>query len=87
MRNKFLISESLTEFFGWYGVVAILVAYALVSFNYIGAQSFLFQILNLSGSAGIAVDALKNKDRPAAVLNIIYALIGVIAIIRIFNLM
>ena len=78
MRNKLL------EALGWYGVVAILIAYALVSFNYIGAQSFVFQILNLTGSAGIAVDAFKNKDRPAAVLNVVYALIGVIALARIF---
>jgi hypothetical protein len=76
--------KKIYEALGWYGVVAILVAYFLVSFNYVSGQSFWFQLLNLTGSAAIAVDAFSNKDRPAAVLNVVYSLIAVIVITQIF---
>ena len=74
--------KKIYEIFGWYGVVAILIAYALVSFNYVSGQSFIFQILSLTGSVGIAIDALANKDHPAAVLNIIYAGIALVVLVQ-----
>lgn len=71
------------NYFGWYGVLAILFAYLLVSFSIIGVKSITYQLLNLSGSLGIIVEALPKKDAQPAVLNAIWSIIAFIAIIRI----
>lgn len=78
MKNK------ITEILGWYGVVAIVGAYALLSFNIIGNNSLWYQGLNLTGAIGIVVDALDDKNTQPAVLNIIWAIIALVAIIKIF---
>jgi len=70
------------EYFGWYGVIAILTAYLLVSFNVIVAKSLSYQLLNLTGSLGIIVIATSKKDTQPVVLNIIWAAIAIIAIVR-----
>lgn len=56
MKNK------ITEILGWYGVAAIVGAYALSSFGVIGGQSLLYQGLNLTGAIGIVLDALNDKN-------------------------
>lgn len=74
--------SKLFEIFGWYGMVAILTAFVLISFNYVKSNSFLYQILNLTGALGIALNAFNKKDAPAMVLNVVYALIaGVVLLI------
>lgn len=73
----------LTEFFGWYGVLALIGAYFLVSFGFIIAEGLGFQALNLTGGIALVVFALSKKATQLAILNIFWALIGLIAIIRI----
>jgi hypothetical protein len=68
--------------FGWYGVIAILLAYLLVSFNLIVAKSLGYQLLNLTGALGIIVEAISKKDTQPAVLNGVWAVIAVLAIVR-----
>ncbi len=75
--NKFI------EVFGWYGVAALIGAYALVSFGVVTSDSLLFQILNITGAVGIVVDALAQKNWQPAVLNIVWAVIGLVALIKI----
>jgi hypothetical protein len=70
------------NFFGWYGVLAILVAYLLVSFNVIVAKSLGYQLLNLTGALGIIAEAMSKKDAQPAVLNAAWAIIAVLAIIH-----
>ncbi len=74
MKNKF------SEIIGWYGVVAILVAYALVSFSVITAKGAIYQLLNLTGAIGIVVIALTKKDYHPAILNGIWAVIAVLSL-------
>ena len=78
------MSKVLNETIGWYGTIAILLAYALVSFGVIDAHSLLYQILNITGAGGIAyVSFLKRAYQPA-VLNVVWAIIAVVAIIGLF---
>jgi len=72
------------SYFGWYGVSAILMAYALVSFNVIATKSYLYQILNLTGALGIVLEAASKKDKQPAILNAVWAVIALIAIIQLF---
>ena len=75
--------KTFIEIFGWYGTCAILLAYALSSFSILSATSPAYQILNITGSIGIVTIALTKKDHQSATLNVIWAIIGLVALVRI----
>lgn len=72
----------LYEIVGWYGTVAIVGAYALVSFKVLGADSTIYQLLNLTGALGIVLISLLKKAYQPAVLNIIWTVIAAVALVR-----
>ncbi len=69
------MKKILIETAGWYGTVAILGAYALVSFNIIKSASLAYQLLNLTGSLGIIVISASKKVFQSVVLNIIWGVV------------
>jgi hypothetical protein len=77
MKNKII------ETLGWYGVVAILSAYALLSFNIIISDSFFYQFLNFTGASIIALLSFYKHNLQPAVLNVIWALIAIVALSQI----
>ena len=70
------------EIAGWYGTVAIVVAYILVSFNILPAGGGAYQLLNLTGALGIITISIVKKVRQSIILNIFWAGIAVLALIR-----
>ncbi len=76
---KHFVAEAL----GWYGVGALLSAYALSSFEVLTPDSLPYLLLNITGAIGIVVDALGQKNYQPAVLNVVWSLIGVIALVRV----
>ncbi len=76
MKNK------ITEILGWYGVIAIVLAYILSNFELISTKDVIYQILNLTGAMGIVFDALDDKDYQPVVLNIIWAVVALVAIVK-----
>ena len=70
------------SYLGWYGVLAILFAYALVSFGFVTANSYVYQLLNLTGASGIVIETVSKRDKQPAVLNTIWAVVALVAIIR-----
>ncbi|MEK7477742.1 MAG: hypothetical protein AAB645_00025 [Patescibacteria group bacterium] len=79
------MKEKISEGLGWYGMIAIVLAYCLNSFGLILSSSFTYQILNLTGAIGIVVVSLLKKAYQPAVLNIIWSVIAFIAIISLFR--
>ena len=77
------VSKSL-EAIGWYGPIAFIVGFALVSFGVIDGRSYAFQILNLTGGISLALISFAKKAYQPAVLNVILSLI---AVVTIFSLM
>lgn len=77
MPNKFI------EVVGWYGAVAIVTAYAFSSFGILETSDLLYQLLNLTGAMGIVVVSLYKKAYQPGVLNIVWAIIALVAIIQI----
>lgn len=75
--KKFLI-----EFVGWYGVVATILAYVLVSFLVLSPSSLLYQGLNLTGALGVTIETWYKKDYQPFWLNLIWMLIALTAIIN-----
>lgn len=75
-RSKF------AEMAGWYGIVAILGAYFLVSFSVIDSDSALYQLLNLSGALGVIWISVVKGVGQTVVLNIVWALIAIAALLK-----
>lgn len=71
-----------TEVIGWYGVVALMAAYMGVSFGYLQSSDASFQVLNATGALGIVIDAVAQKNWQPAVLNVIWGVIALIALIK-----
>jgi len=69
------------EIYGWYGAVAIVLAYALVSFKVTPPPGYVYQILNLTGAIGIILVSVTKKVQQPAALNTIWAIIALVAII------
>ena len=65
---------------GWYGTIAILVAYGLSSFGIIERGRF-YQCLNFTGAVGIVIISVEKGAFPPAVLNIAWALIAFTALL------
>lgn len=73
------------EIFGWYGAMVILLAYALVSFSYIEPTNIWYQILNGTGALGIVAVSFYKKAYQPGVLNAIWAVIALLAIVQIIS--
>ncbi|MFA5935455.1 MAG: hypothetical protein WC787_01190 [Patescibacteria group bacterium] len=75
--------KSFIEIVGWYGTVAIVLGYALVSFSFLQPTSIHYQLLNATGALGIVTVSFYKKAYQPGVLNIIWAIIALIAVARI----
>ena len=69
---------------GWIGMVLILIAYGLLSTNKI-SNGKLYQILNLIASIFMAIGLLPKNAWFSFTLQIAWALIGIVAIIKIMK--
>jgi hypothetical protein len=65
---------------GWVGAVALLIAYALVSFKRLEGDSATFQFLNISGSILLAANTIFYGSYPSTFVNLIWAGIAVFSI-------
>lgn len=79
------MKKNLIEIFGWYGTVVIVLAYILVSFSFLSANSIWYQLLNGTGAVGIVVVSLYKKAYQPGILNIVWTLIAVLAIFNILR--
>ena len=70
------------EIAGWSGAGILLVAYALVSQRRLTGDGNAFQIMNIVGAAGIAVNSGSNRAWASAVLNLVWIAIGTVALAR-----
>jgi hypothetical protein len=67
---------------GWCGVVAILLAYALVNFDVLATKNVAYQLLNLFGALFIVIEAGYKKDAQPAALNLIWLGVALVALLR-----
>ncbi|URD60462.1 hypothetical protein M8312_11810 [Sphingomonas sp. KRR8] len=70
------------EVVGWIGAALILLAYALLTMGRIPARSLAYQGMNVVGALGFIVNSGYNGAVPSAALNVVWALIGLVAISR-----
>lgn len=72
----------LTEACGWYGMVAILAAYTLVSFELVNSSGSVFQLLNLTGAIGLIIVAASKGVIQSVILNIFWCTVAIVALVK-----
>lgn len=77
--------KSTHQIIGWYGMTAILLAYALLNFNVFSTSSFWYLFMNGTGSLGIGYISFKKKAYQPFVLNIIWTIITLIALFKLIS--
>jgi hypothetical protein len=75
--------EIAVEVAGWAGASLILGAYLLLSMGRLTGQSLLYQGMNVAGAAGFIVNGWWHGAVPSAALNVVWMLIGGLALWRI----
>lgn len=71
------------DLIGWFGVGAILGAYALITFGAVTADDWIYNATNLFGAAGIVVSSYKNKDYQPVALNAVWFFISLLGLLQI----
>lgn len=79
------MKPKIIDLVGWFGVLAILLAYALVSFSALRVKSYPYQILNLLGAVGLIMEAASKRDKQPVALNAVWALVALIAIFQLLK--
>lgn len=80
---KSVDKKGIIELAGWYGAIAILSAYALVSFVVIAPQGIIYQLLNLTGALGVIIISIYKNVKQSVVLNIFWAGVALVALLQI----
>jgi hypothetical protein len=70
------------EVAGWYGTIAILIAYALSNFGVLRTEDRPCQLLNLTGALGVAWVCWHKRTWQAFWLEAIWAAIALVALAR-----
>jgi hypothetical protein len=78
-------AEVFVEIVGWAGALLILLAYLLLSAGKLTGQSLVYQGMNVVGAAGFTINGWWHGALPSAALNVIWMLIGAIALWRILD--
>lgn len=76
------MTETLWDFIGWYGTIAILGAFALCMFNILPWGGQVFMIANLSGAVALVIANLIKRNWYTTVFYLIW---GIITAIKYFN--
>ena len=77
--------EIAVEIAGWAGASLILLAYLLLSAGRLTGQSIAYQAMNVVGAAGFIVNGWWHGAIPSASLNVVWMLIGAVALVRIMS--
>lgn len=75
-------SVGVIEIFSWYGVFAIISAYILVTLSILPSSSLIVIGLNITGSAGVLIDAWRSRNYQPVVINAIWIIVAVIALVQ-----
>jgi hypothetical protein len=82
-EDRMTTERIIIETIGWSGAVLILIAYVLLSSGRLGGRSRLYQWMNVVGAVCFIVNSGYNGAVPSAVLNVIWAGIGLFTLWRI----
>ncbi|MEU4534602.1 hypothetical protein AB0G15_07035 [Streptosporangium sp. NPDC023825] len=67
---------------GWAGAAVMLYGYAMVSASRMAGDGVPYQAINLTGAAALMVNTAYHAAWPSAILNIVWGVIGLVAVAR-----
>jgi len=67
---------------GWMGAAMLILAYGLISWERVSAQSKLYQWLNIAGSALILLNSVYFRALPSAATNLFWIAVGLSVVAR-----
>ena len=73
------------EIIGWAAAAIILAAYILLSLGRLDGRSYLYQWMNVVGAGGFIVNSGYNGAIPSAVLNVIWAAMGLFTVLSVWR--
>lgn len=76
------VPKDVVDSLGWIGAIAILVAFGSSSFGLISPSDPVYQGLNLFGALGIVMSSLPRKAYQATALNLVWAAVAMIALLK-----
>jgi len=74
--------EVTVDVLGWLGALILIAAYGVVSYGWASGRSRVYQALNVLGSALLVVNTAWHRAWPSSAVNILWAVIGIGALIR-----
>ena len=74
--------EIAVEVAGWTGALLILLGYLAITTGKLTGDSALYQWINVAGATGFVVNGWWHGAVPSAALNVVWLLIGSVALIR-----
>jgi hypothetical protein len=77
-----MTNELLIDALGWVGVVALLLAYGLVSTRRLAGDSVVYQALNVVGSGLLIINSYYYRAMPSVAVNVFWIGIGVFSLAR-----
>lgn len=70
---------------GYVGAFLFILSYALLSYGKLKAEHKLYQIMNILGALLLAINALNILDFPTLIVNGLWFIIGLAALVRIIS--
>ncbi len=84
LKTKTKAEHYVAEIVGWYGVFAILFAYAALMLGWVTIDNLWYSILNTTGALGLLVISAVLKDYQSSTLNFLWLIIGLVGLINLF---
>lgn len=81
-----MIMESYSSVIGWAGAALVVSAYFLVSSKRVAGDNLTYQLMNIFGAVGVAINSYFQEAYPSVGIQIVWLLIGFTALISIFKL-
>ncbi len=72
----------IVEIIGWIGMILVFTAYILITMNRVNRSTLRYHGVNLIGAFCICINALVNTAYPSAPLNILWAIIAVLGLLK-----
>ncbi len=74
--------ETTIQIIGWVGTFLILLAYYLVSNKKVGAESRMYQAMNLIGAICMGINVFYQQAWPAVALQTIWGVIAIVSLVK-----
>ncbi|GGO73401.1 CBU_0592 family membrane protein [Nonomuraea cavernae] len=78
--------DLLLDALGWLGAGLLVLGYGLISTSRLSGDSVAYQVINVVGSITLMVNSAYNDAWPSAGLNLVWAAIGVVALVKLVRI-